>query len=249
MILSQYFVEFIFYSFLGWVWESLYCTIREKAWQDRGFLFGPICPIYGASVVAVMILSRFVPQIASGAMPAWGIFLICMAGSAVAEYATSWVLEKRFHMRWWDYSDMPLNLNGRICLPASIGFGAAGIVVVRWLIPLVQSMHGTVHPMLYEGLALILAAGFGADFALTEASLSHLIRDMKAFRDEFNARAEAAYETLSGVGIRYASALTGGQKKILRNVRKFTTPIHSGGLTTGEHLRNALRELENRKDA
>ena len=197
MLIAQYFVEFIFYSFLGWLWESFYCTLKEHRWQDRGFLFGPICPIYGASVVAASILFRFVPVISSPDLPTWQMFLICMAGSAIAEFSTSWVLEKRFHARWWDYSKMPLNIQGRICLPVSLAFGAAGVVIVKYLLPVMMQAH-TVFPALgYEGLSLGFAILFGADFALTEASMSALLSEIEAFHEEFNEKAESTYEHIA----------------------------------------------------
>ncbi len=196
-MVSQYFVDFIFYSFLGWIWESFYCTIQEKEWQDRGFLFGPICPIYGFSVIIVKLLALLFPQIQNGNMPAWGIFLICSIGSAVMEYTTSWFLEKRFHMLWWDYSMMPLNLHGRICLFASVGFGVAGIVVIKWLLPAMSGVHALFPPVVYEVTALIFAGLLGIDFALTEASLSNLLKNMEDFREEFNIRAELAYADIS----------------------------------------------------
>ncbi|MCR5557077.1 MAG: putative ABC transporter permease [Butyrivibrio sp.] len=194
MLVAQYFVEFIFYSFLGWIWESTYCTTKEKKWADRGFLFGPICPIYGSCVVATSILFGLFPALSDPAFPIWGIFIICMLGSAVAEFGTSWVLEKRFHARWWDYSEMPLNIQGRICLPVSICFGLAGVLVVKFLIPFINGMHAVVSPIIYEILALILAAVFGADFALTEASLSALLKDVEKMHAEFNERAQARFE-------------------------------------------------------
>ena len=199
MILSQYFVEFIFYSLLGWVWEALYCTIREKAWQDRGFLFGPICPIYGASVVAVMILSRFVPQISSGAMPAWGIFLICMAGSAVAEYATSWVLEKRFHMRWWDYSDMPLNLNGRICGEGLTVFALGGMAAVYLLVPVIDGAVTRIKPkvLIPVCILLVLSLCFDLVYSMNHPNAGKGITDY----EEYTKTEQEAAAAFSGIRI------------------------------------------------
>ena len=194
MIFAQCFVEFIFYSFLGWVWESIYCTIKEKKWADRGFLFGPICPIYGSCVVVTSLLFDLVPALSDPAFPVWAIFIICYIGSAIAEFGTSWVLEKRFHARWWDYSNIPLNIQGRICVPVSMGFGLAGVLIVKYLIPVINGMHSTVHPLVYEIFALIFAVIFGADFALTEASLSALLKDVEKMHAEFNERAQGRYE-------------------------------------------------------
>ena len=116
MIIAAYFVNFIVFSFMGWVWETVYCTFKTKHWQNRGFLYGPI---YGTAAVTAMIVFNFVPVLNTGSLASWKIFLICAAGSAVIEYATSYVLEKIFHAVWWDYSTVPLNINGRICLPAT----------------------------------------------------------------------------------------------------------------------------------
>ena len=129
--------------------------------------------------------------------PIWGIFIICYIGSAVAEYATSLVLEKRFHARWWDYSTIPLNINGRICVPVSIAFGLAGVGVVKFLIPAIEGIHAVVNPLVYEVFAIIFAIIFGADFALTEASLSALLKDVEKMHEEFNTRAQDGYEKVA----------------------------------------------------
>ncbi len=202
MIISQLFVEFIFFSFLGWVWESIYCTAKEKKWADRGFLFGPICPIYGTCVCIVIILFKILKYygVVSNTtdMPIWAVFLISMIGSAIAEYLTSWVLEKRFNARWWDYSKVPLNINGRIALPISIAFGLAGIVVIRYVVPWITGLEtSTIHPLVYEGLALGFGILFGADFALTEASLNALLKTVEDYKQEFNEKAELTYERIA----------------------------------------------------
>ena len=197
MLISQYFVEFIFYSFLGWIWESIYCSAKEKKWADRGFLFGPICPIYGSCVVATSILFSCFKVLSSPDFPVWGVFIICYLGRAVAEFGTSWILEKRFNARWWDYSDMPLNIQGRICVPVSIAFGLAGVLIVKYLIPTIEGLHEVANPFVYEVLAIILAMTFGADYALTEASLSALLKDVEKMHTEFNERAQQNYEKLA----------------------------------------------------
>ena len=193
MIFAQYFVEFIFYSFLGWVWESFYCTIKEHHWQDRGFLFGPYCPIYGSCIVGAEILFTHVIKTDMQELSFPVIFIIAYLGSAIAEFGTSWVLEKRFHARWWDYSDMPLNIQGRICVPVSICFGVAGVFCVRVLIPWMTGLHQEIPGLVYEGLALVLAAVFGADYALTEASLNALLKRIETYKSDFNERAQETY--------------------------------------------------------
>ena len=194
MIIAQYFIEFIFYSFLGWIWESIYCTVKEKKWADRGFLFGPICPIYGSCVVVTSIVFSLIPALSDPSFPIWGTFIICYLGSAVAEFGTSWVLEKRFHARWWDYSHMPLNIQGRICVPISCAFGIAGVLIVKYLIPFVTDTRSFFNPYVTILFSLILAMIFGADFALTEASLSALLKNVEEIHQEFDEKAQGNYE-------------------------------------------------------
>ena len=194
MIIAAYFVNFIVFSFMGWVWETVYCTFKTKHWQNRGFLYGPVCPIYGTAAVTALIVFNFVPVLNTGSLASWKIFLICAAGSAVIEYTTSYVLEKIFHAVWWDYSKVPLNINGRICLPATCGFGLAGIVIVRYLFPFIRSLHQENRPLLNEGLSLFFMFLFAMDLALTIASLTELITKMENYSREFNARMEAGVE-------------------------------------------------------
>lgn len=233
MIIAQYFVEFIFYSFLGWVWESIYCTINEKKWADRGFLFGPVCPIYGSCVVAVSILFSLIPALSDPSFPIWAIFIICMIGSAVAEFGTSWVLEKRFHARWWDYSKLPLNIQGRICLPVSVCFGIAGVLIVKYLMPFVSGLHALIHPSVYEVFAIILAAVFGADFALTEASLSALLKDVEMMHQEFVEKAQANYERVEE-RVKEAKEMRLAMEERVREARENLPRLHAGGLSLNQ---------------
>ncbi len=240
-VAAQYFTEFIFYSFLGWIWESIYCTMVEKRWADRGFMFGPVCPIYGSCVVGFSLITRLFPQLQDPDFPLWEIFLLAFVSSAVIEFSTSWVLEQRFHARWWDYSDMPLNFHGRICLPASTGFGLAGIAVVKFLIPAVERIHSVVPGWCYEISAIILAFIMGVDLALTEASLSSLLKNVEDMHAEFNDRAQTNYERIvsapKAIGrkihnvpyileerfiSKYTTRLTLGQKKIMESIKKIT---------------------------
>lgn len=234
MIIAQCFVEFIFYSFLGWIWESVYCTAKEKKWADRGFLFGPVCPIYGSCVVALILLFGYVPILSDPTFPIWIIFIICYVGSAIAEFTTSWYLEKRFHARWWDYSRLPLNIQGRICVPVSICFGLVGILVVKYLVPLAFTMHAIIPGEVYEALAVILAAVFGADFALTEASLSALLRDVEKMHSEFVELAQANYEKLYGEVVSIETKMNKDRLAIeerMNEIKTSLTKLHAGQLS------------------
>ncbi len=190
MIISRLFNEFIVFSFGGWVYESIYCTARKGHWQNRGFLFGPICPIYGFGAMAVRLFSSALTKEVGADIPLWQLFLIFMIGSAVLEYVTSWGMEKLFHSRWWDYSNMPLNLNGRICLPASILFGVAGVLGWLYIVPHLPRFGQMENSLSIEGISLILTGMFGADLIVSVDSTKHLIAKLEATEEAFNAVAE-----------------------------------------------------------
>lgn len=187
----------MFYSFIGWLWEMVYMPFESKRFQNRGFLFGPICPIYGFSLLTLQALVRNVPLFTSSSMTVWKLFLICMFGSAIVEYVTSWTMEMVFHARWWDYSNFPLNINGRICLPASLFFGLVGVIFVNYVFPMVTFASNVIPSVVFETLALILVMIFGADYALTQASLSSLLEKIEKANQEFIEKGESVYQVVA----------------------------------------------------
>ena len=196
MLISKYFVWFIIYSFFGWVYESAFCTIKAHEWRNRGFLHGPIVPIYGVGALAASIIFSELPVEKLHSANNLQIFIVCFLGSIVLEYVTSWGLEKLFHAYWWDYSNVFGNINGRVCLPASIGFGLAGILVVRVVLPLVSNMTLNTHPLLLEALSLIFMLLFGMDLALTVSTLTNFTKNLERIEKEINDQIAAAYDNL-----------------------------------------------------
>ena len=199
MLISEYFILFILFSILGWLYECIFCTVKNHHWENRGFLYGPLCPIYGTGVVGALILFRDLPAALFEGGTELSIpvlFLGSLAGSAVLEFGTSWILEKCFHAVWWDYSNVPLNIQGRICLPASCCFGIAGVVLVRVVFPLIDRVPAPDLPLLTEGIALVLAVCLGADLALTVESLTRLTRRLDEAQAHFDARAERGVQTI-----------------------------------------------------
>lgn len=122
--IENYIALFFIYSFLGWLMESVSDTIRKKKFVNRGFLIGPYCPIYGAGVLLITILLRKYNN------DVWITFFMSLLICGTLEYLTSYVMEKLFNARWWDYSQRKFNINGRICLETLIPFGIAGTFIV-----------------------------------------------------------------------------------------------------------------------
>ena len=217
MSAAYLFNVFIAASFAGWIYECIYCTIKTTTWQNRGFLFGPICPIYGFGFVgAKMIFQYLIPWIRTGGHTAQSVryilekprdlqellavFLISAVGSAILEYSTSWLLEKLFHARWWDYSQNPLNLNGRICLPATLGFGAAGVLVVGYILPVINAEDKMHFPLFVEELiSLLLMFILSADVLLSSAAAARLMERLEGMETFFDEKIENTYEPIGKV--------------------------------------------------
>lgn len=258
--MALYFIEFIVLSLAGWVYECTYCTWRTGKWQNRGFLYGPICPIYGAGAVAALLLCHTLPWLLSADAPLWRIFLISALFSAVLEYSTSWVLERLFHAVWWDYTNMPLNLNGRICLPASTLFGVMGVLIVRYLVPLEAAISARSIPLLNETVSLLLAFWMGIDMGLTVDSLVKLGERLDQMEQEFNesmesrveqiknapaalaASAKAREQALSSLAARHLKLVPQRQRYLLSNMSFRGTTRRA----MGERLQGAAAVMKRR---
>ncbi len=129
--ISTLFNWFIIYSYIGWLYETIYCSLGAGKFVSRGFLYGPICPIYGVSILMMVVL------LSDRCKNTFHLFISCAGISSVLEYVVSSGMERIYGRRWWDYSDKLLNLNGRICIGAAVLFGVCGVVIVRYLHPAV----------------------------------------------------------------------------------------------------------------
>jgi uncharacterized membrane protein len=190
MWICRYFVYFVIFSCMGWIYESIFCTIKNKKWADRGFLYGPLCPIYGVGAVSLTAIAEAFSKRSLDGYAWWQVFLVAFFGSIVLEYVTSWALEKLFHAYWWDYSRMPLNINGRVCFPYSVGFGCAGLLVVYVIAPFTQNMTSGITPIAMEGLSLWFMAMIAADVTLTVSALTDFERNVAALDVALNQHME-----------------------------------------------------------
>ena len=161
----EFFLWFAIYSFFGWVYESILCSTRERRWINRGFLNGPYCPIYGAGALLDLIL---LGRVRSSAL----LVLAGMLVTGILEYFTSWLLEKLFHARWWDYSDWHCQIHGRVCLLGGVVFGTMSVLLIKVIHPCVMSITNKIPPAVLVGLAIVLLAGFLVDILFTVIHLN-----------------------------------------------------------------------------
>ena len=131
-MLYQLFWLFLAFSFLGWCLEVAATAVRLGQYRDRGVLHGPLCLVYGITGCLITIALR---ELSGG----WFfLFLFSALYATVVEWIAGHLLEHYSHTRWWDYSDRKWNLDGYICLSASVVWGALGLVTVKWLVPLLM---------------------------------------------------------------------------------------------------------------
>lgn len=163
---------FFLYAFLGWCTEVSYATLRTGKFVNRGFLNGPVCPIYGCGVVVVL----------AGLEPLKGNFVLLFLGSVVLtsalEWATGFVLEKLFRQRWWDYSDKPFNLGGYICLEFSVMWGFACLFVVDILHPSIEFFIRLIPHALGWVLLGLFSAAMAVDLAATVRTIAKINRQL-----------------------------------------------------------------------
>lgn len=168
----QFLWIFFVYAFLGWCTEVSYAALRTGKFVNRGFLNGPVCPIYGCGVVVVL----------AGLEPLKGNFVLLFLGSVVLtsalEWATGFVLEKLFRQRWWDYSDKPFNLGGYICLEFSVMWGFACLFVVDILHPSIEFFIRLIPHTLGWVLLGLFSAAMAVDLAATVRTIAKLNRQL-----------------------------------------------------------------------
>ena len=155
---------FFAYAFIGWCIEVTLKFFQFHRFINRGFLTGPWLPIYGSGAALITIVVNGMAPLESSIGTVFVIsFIIC----GFVEYMTSLVLEKRFHARWWDYSQKPMNLHGRIWIGNLILFGLGGVLIVELLNPLLFRLFWQMNYRLREILAIVLLCVFVADYVMS----------------------------------------------------------------------------------
>lgn len=183
--LGHLFLWFLLYSFAGWVYESILVSVSERHPVNRGFLNGPLCPIYGCgAVLAIVLLRDFTNPVE--------IFLISSFGASILEYATSWGMEKLFHARWWDYSHFRFNIQGRICLLGAIVFGFGGVLIIDVVQPQVERITTMIPLMAMHVMCVVFAIAVVVDTIITVLGIVDLSDHLAKFGDAVQSRVEEA---------------------------------------------------------
>lgn len=175
--IEQYIALFFIYSFAGWIMESVGDTIRKKKFVNRGFLIGPYCPIYGCGVLLITILlQKYNDDIIA-------TFFLALLICGALEYMTSYIMEKIFKARWWDYSTRKFNINGRICLETLIPFGIAGCLIIYIINPFLLKYIAIVPNIAMHIIIGILLVIYIIDMTVSFKIILNLKEMSKEFKD------------------------------------------------------------------
>ncbi|WP_291292439.1 putative ABC transporter permease [Enterococcus sp.] len=246
---------FFLYSFIGWLWETIYCSLNAGHFVYRGFLIGPITPIYGFGILGVVFLLR----------PLHNQLLLLFIAAAILvtllEYLTSYLLEKMFHASWWDYHNVFMNINGRVAVPISIFWGICCVVIVRFVHPqmlvLVQALSERFGFYLPVGLLMLMSMDMGytlanlAGFQRAVQRLNQAVEQQKASITESLEQKKSTWqEYVSELPIDWQQLrdtlpkLNFHQRRLLKNFQK----LQINEITNVQDLRRFVDELRKKRD-
>lgn len=165
---------FFTYGLLGWCTEVAFAAVKEKEFINRGFLNGPICPIYGVGVsVVICFLTPF-----SENLPF--LYIASTVLVTVLEGLTGYFMDRFFHHKWWDYSGQPLNIGGYVCLIFSLVWGAACVAIMRVIHPVIQKILSVIPFVLGIVLLVFLTGILFADLYVTSSSILKFNKQLDA---------------------------------------------------------------------
>ena len=159
---------FLIYSFLGWMLETILAATEQRRFVNRGLINGPLCTIYGVPIVILTIFGQ--------ELPLFWLFLGAVIVATVTEWISGHMIERFYHERWWDYSNIKWNLDGYICLPASLVWGVLGTISMRWGNGLLIRLYGFLPEGIGHLLVWILAGMLVLDVTATIFALSGIGR-------------------------------------------------------------------------
>lgn len=226
--ISALFISFLAFSFIGWLYESTVCALANYGhFANSGFLLGPCCPIYGVGALACWLLLRNIPSVTVQFLAA---ALLC----SIIEYSVGALLERLTDARFWDYSEFPLDINGRVCLYGALLFGAGAVAICRLAEPALLGALSSVPRVVLASIALTCAGLLALDTAFTLASWRQFSQKLELMRiemaDKINESLKGASESLIDKVPESARDSATGLKARGREVNAWLSTMSDGAL-------------------
>ena len=179
---------FAIYSVIGWIIEVAYHAVTMGKVVNRGFLNGPLCPVYGSGVLMVFAALGFMGKLIGfdtdvGSMSVWALFFVGIVFATLVEFVAGFLLDKFFHARWWDYRDRKFNLNGYICLQFSLIWGMAIAFVLRVVHPTFESLVEMIPESIGSVLLGVFYCIFLIDLVLTVMSVLKMNEQLRKMEE------------------------------------------------------------------
>lgn len=221
---------FFIYAFLGWCTEVIYAIFDDKKLVNRGFLNGPVCPIYGIGVcIIIACLTRLKSYIILS-------FIAAVVLISALELITGWLLEKMFHQKWWDYSDKPLNINGYICLKFSLMWGFVCLLIINIIHPIIYNIVELVPVNLGKGLLVILLAGIIVDVIVTIQSVIELNKVLEQL-DEIAGK-------IKSFSAEFGERISSGSTSFMEKGEELKNVLNEGKSVTGKFIEAQMNRLD-----
>lgn len=215
--LADYVLMFFIFSMVGWAGETTYRSLGERRLINTGFLYGPMCPIYGTGA---LVFEVFLTPLKSHW---WAVILLGMVLADTVEYLTSYIMEKLFNARWWDYTDEFMNLNGRICLKHTSYWAIASFVYVYFIGPVFSYLFNFIPQDLRYVLLCVILVVFLIDLVFTVRAalgIQKIMRTMDALKARITLAVDSVKTTAENIRedaeLRYddlVSAIAGSSEK------------------------------------
>ena len=239
---------FLVYAIVGWLWETPFVSIKKGKFVNRGFLRGPIIPIYGFAITTIMIsLKAFDGAITANGWQRVGLILLYAALVATAwEYATSYILEVIFKTRWWDYSPKRFNIKGRIALHATIFWGIGSTILWLYVNGPIMTLFDRVPGSAMRSFLAIAYAVLFVDVAFTLmelVNLRHLVNRLHTLSDELM---EGLSERLEKLGDLHLTEVVYRKYEGFQAFTELVDELASKGkewAAVNESLTNGLKEV------
>ncbi len=234
---------FMIYSFLGWCVEVSFIALTQGRLLNRGFLNGPLCPIYGFGMIGVLTLLE----------PVSGNLLILFLGGMLVctalECFVGWALDKIFHMRWWDYTDKPLNFHGYICLSYSVMWGLGSVFVVRIIHPIIIGLVDLL-PEKYGLIPLsIIYIAFVVDIIVTVKTMIGITRrlgELDKIAESLNKMGDEVSQLVGTAMIDTSEKISESRERIAENSKEFSERITESSKEFSERIAENSKELTER---
>ena len=254
MVYIDYILIFFIFSFIGWLVEVLEGLINKRGFINRGFLVGPICPIYGiGSLLITFLLKKYTNDPIA-------LFIMAIVVCGVLEYFTSYIMEKLFHARWWDYSGYKYNINGRVCLNTIIPFGILGLLIMYVLNPVCIDLLNKLSELSLNLASIGFLIAIFIDFIVSTNVITHLakttievgkdldnteeitkkVKEILLQKSGLYRRVLDAYPKIQAIKVRVKEK----QEKIKRQISEQTTDIKQTIIKQTSEVKNKINNIK-----